>query len=485
MMFRSQDAGTRMPSSRAARWGILALTSGLLAASSTAFCASADQRVLSDFQPCPARYQLPEPIADKAQCATLTVPENRAAPAARTLVLPILRLRASDPNPGAPVFVLNGGPGQPNLDRVLPLVRIGQARDVVYVGYRGAEGSTVLQCAEVNAQLDAPEIFAAASLERIAAAGGACARRLERSGIDLARYTMLDVIDDLEAARGALGYDTINLFSSSYGTRVAQYYARRHPQRIARSVMLGVNPPGHFVFSARMNDEILSRLSQLCAADGWCSTKTKDLRHSVLHALQLSGQHGNAHVDAGKTHLALFYSMYRRDAFRSFAEAAIAAEHGDWSGLAGLGRMSRDGVKTMVWGDLLSKGILDTYRYAELEATFSTTAESMGSPFDLLYQSIGRHWPRFPFPEEYHRAVPDPTPTLLINGDLDVATPLAFAESELLPHLPNGKLLVLKDYGHGDIVRQGPALDQIVATYLATGQLDASLLKDDPYVFRQ
>lgn len=460
-----------------------ALALAMLVAAPAAPGASPGGSGLSEFQACPPQYRVPAPLAMRARCATLTVPENRAAPGGRTLELPVLKYSAAGARPGAPVFVLNGGPGEPNLATIRPFVQIGQEHDIVWVGYRGAEGSSTLQCPEVSALVDVPEILSTANLRELSSAASTCARRLKRSGAELSRYGILDVIDDLEAARGALGYEVIDLLSSSYGTRVAQYYARRHPQRIFRSVMLGVNPPGHFVFSAQVNDRTLARLSQLCSADASCSAQTSDLRRTVLNALQIHGQRGDTRVDAGKTQLALFYSMYRRDSFRAFLEAAIAAGNGDWSGLAALGHAAGESMETAIWGDLLSKGALDSYRYAALEPTFSATSESMGSPFDLLLQNIGRRWPQPPVPAQYHRAASDPTQTLLINGDLDVATPLTFAESELLPHLPNGKLLVLKDYGHGDIARQGAALDQIVATYLATGELDATPLKEDRYAF--
>ena len=48
---------------------------------------------------------------------------------------------------------------------------------------------------------------------------------------------------DLDAVRAALGYAQVNLYGGSYGTRVAQHYARRFPER-TRAVMLdGVVPP--------------------------------------------------------------------------------------------------------------------------------------------------------------------------------------------------------------------------------------------------
>jgi pimeloyl-ACP methyl ester carboxylesterase len=452
-----------------------------LAALSLPLQLHAAPRVLGEFQPCqPAK--LPEPFTGRAECATLTVPENRAAPRGRRLELPVLRIAAAERSAEPPLFVLNGGPGGPNLARVLPLAGVARNRDTYYIGYRGADGASPLQCPEITARFAAAELLSPDNLQHLEQATAACARRLAAAGIDVNDYTILDVIDDLEDVRKALGERRVSLLSISYGTRVAQFYARRHPRRIHRSVMLGTNPPGHFVFSARVNDQVLGRLSELCAADSHCAARTPDLRRTLLRALQ-AGAQGSGQLDDGKTNMALFFSLYGRGQFRPFLEAAVAAEAGDLSKLQAAGQVTIDMSRQMIWGDLLAKGSLDSHRYAALAPTFGATAESMGSPSDLLYQSFTRGWPQASIPEEYHRAVRDETPTLLINGDIDVATPLTFVREELLPHLPNGQLVVLKDYGHSDFSRQGPAVDQMVASFLTTGTPDRSGLKEDPYRF--
>ena len=48
---------------------------------------------------------------EAADCGTLVVPENRHNPHSRLIALPITRIRAHTPNPGAPIFRLQGGPG--------------------------------------------------------------------------------------------------------------------------------------------------------------------------------------------------------------------------------------------------------------------------------------------------------------------------------------------------------------------------------------
>ena len=45
------------------------------------------------------------------------------------------------------------------------------------------------------------------------------------------------------AVRAALGYQSINLYGVSYGTRVAQQYLRRYPQNVRAVILDGVVPP--------------------------------------------------------------------------------------------------------------------------------------------------------------------------------------------------------------------------------------------------
>ena len=75
--------------------------------------------------------------------------------------------------------------------------------------------------------------------------------------------------------------------------------------------------------------------------------------------------------------------------------------------------------------------------------------------------------------------------TLLIGGALDVATPPQWATRELLPHLPNGREVVLENIGHTDDfwTYQPEAGTELINGYLATGQADASRYTPTPVDF--
>ena len=187
------------------------------------------------------------------------MPENRADPQSRLIAVSVTRIRAHTDNPAEPVFRLQGGPGKTNMDFSMAS-RFAGERDVVLVGYRGIDSSVSLNCPEVESALKHSTGFLSEKSLRAYADGyRACAQRLTDDGVDLAGYTLPERVEDLEAVRVALGYERINLVSESAGTRTAMIYSWRYPESIKRSVMIGVNPPGHFLWDTKTNDEQIER----------------------------------------------------------------------------------------------------------------------------------------------------------------------------------------------------------------------------------
>jgi hypothetical protein len=132
-----------------------------------------------------------------ADCGTLVVPENRADPQSRLIALPVTRIRARSARPKEPVFRLEGGPGKTNM-AFENARRFAGERDVVLVGYRGADGSSVLDCPEVSSALKhSSDFLAEKSFAAYGDAFRACADRLQADGVDLAGYNVSQRVDDL------------------------------------------------------------------------------------------------------------------------------------------------------------------------------------------------------------------------------------------------------------------------------------------------
>jgi hypothetical protein len=140
-----------------------------------------------------------------------------------------------------------------------------------------------------------------------------------------------------------------------------------------------------------------------------------------------------------------------------------------------------DMVNSTIWGDLYAKGGVD-YINTDTDAFVSTrmtTPLQLGSPLDLIYSSGITEWPIQPAPEGFNKAAIDNTETLLINGNLDMSTPFAPIENELLKYLPNGYLVETRHFGHGDI-RTAEIADEVgrlVGGFLDDGTVDSSIIK--------
>ena len=216
-----------------------------------------------------------------AECGTLVVPENRSNPEARLIALLLMHIQATAVDPAEPVFWLAGGPGQSNMrfSHQQDLTALLKNHDFVLVGYRGVDGSVVLDCPEISQALKNPpgDLLSDAALASYGTAAAQCGTRLQSEGIDLEGYSMSETIDDMEDARRALGYERINLLGASYGTRLAMIYEWLYPDSLGRVGMIEVNTPGQFVWETEVIESQLADYGQLCAEDAYCHARTSDL----------------------------------------------------------------------------------------------------------------------------------------------------------------------------------------------------------------
>ena len=364
--------------------------------------------------------------------------------------------------------------------------------DVVLVGYRGVDGSSVLNCPEVTAALESSADFLGQkSLDAYSNAFRSCAKRLEASGVDLAGYTLPERVDDLEAARKALGYHQIDLLSESAGTRTAMIYSWRYPTAIHRSVMIGVNPPGNFVWYPKTIDEQIGRYAALCAQAASCRSRTPDLAASLKRTVaHMPNRCLFFPIKKGNARIASFFGLMETTANASpldgpmTLDAWLSAAHGDSSGLWFESLLAQIAFPTsFVWGDLAAVAMADNQAG---ERYFSSSEPDRGSIIgnpgtEFLFGGGGllHAWPANPTDNEYTHVQTSKVQTLLIGGSLDFATPPEVATKELLPYLPNGHQVILAGFGHTTSfwTEQTKASNHLMNTFFDTGKVDASLYK--------
>ena len=425
-----------------------------------------------------------------ADFGTISVPENRQDSTSRLINLPVIRIHSSSENPLEPIFYLSGGPGTSNM-KWTPSDTLLAEHDFVMVGYRGVDGSVILNCPEVEEAMKSNDnLLSESSLKKIADAWNTSARRFQKAGIDLNGYTMQEVIEDMETVRKAIGYQRINLLSESYGTRVAYFYGVVHPLSIHRSAMISVNPPGHFVWEPETTDSLLNYYDWLWSKDSVMSSKTPHIAEtmrSVLH--NMPGKWLCFSINPGKVKAVTFALLFHRNTAAMVFDTYIAAEQGDPSGLA-LMSLAFDYTfpSMMTWGDLASKGFS-----ADFDSTRNYLNDMMppdcilGSPLSKLLWGPPHYsrWPVQQLPAQYRILQRSDVQTLLLSGNVDVSTPSEFATNELLPHLPNGRQVILKECGHvGDVWGvHRDATQKMVASFYATGIPDTSANKYVPMNF--
>jgi pimeloyl-ACP methyl ester carboxylesterase len=220
----------------------------------------------------------------KLECSWLVVPEMRDRPTGRTVRLAVAVVRAKNPIT-TPLVMLHGGPGLSGLRIFFPSAAVSDvARTRVMVIYdqRGAGDSEPKLCPDYGAVEDsARRLRTFAEREKLwDVRDRACVASLRAQGIEPAAYNTLASARDLIDLRKALGYTLWDVFSTSYGARLAQEAIRQDPGGI-RSVVMGspvtLGPARHAEVALSVQRAIESVWKE-CAAQVPCTAAFPNVR---------------------------------------------------------------------------------------------------------------------------------------------------------------------------------------------------------------
>lgn len=421
-----------------------------------------------------------------AYCGTLSVFENRASGQGRRIALKIVVAPAlrRDAAPD-PLFILEGGPGAGAATLAgarLPMFRRFRTdRDLVFVDQRGTGESNRLGCDPTAAELD--EV--ATDDDRAIARIRACLAALDA---DPRLYTTSIAMDDLDDVRAFLGYDRINLWGGSYGTRAALVYLRQHEARVRAVVLDGVAPqdmrlPLH---TARDAQRALDRLIADCAADGACAAAFPALGADTRALFaRLEAERPVVRGVHPRTGLPLEMPLSRRDAalvvFRALYVPELAsllprvltdAAAGNYQGLLALAFSSApEGDKRdMAIGMHLS--VVCAEDIARITPADRVDADASGflgaAMFDAQYAACS-FWPKGDVPEGYYAPVTSERPVLILSGADDPVTPPAWGD-HVAPHLPKSRHFVVPGAGHITLTRG--CVPKLVEQFLSTASVD-------------
>ncbi len=400
-----------------------------------------------------------------AYCGSLPVFENRDTRQGRTINLRIVVLPAigNDARPD-PLFFLAGGPGQgaAQMARVVreAFRRVQTTRDVVLVDQRGTGKSNPLNCtAESDSlrDLNEPDHVGLDRLRKCLAGYDA----------DPRFYTTTIAMDDLDDVRAHLGYDLINLYGGSYGTRAALVYLRQHQSRVRSVILDGVAPPDMRLplYFARDAQRALDRLLIDCEAERACRAQYPNLaaRTRALFArldqaparVRLThprtGVAEDVSVNAAFVANVVVSALYSPMFSSLVPELLKRAEANDFQGLLAMGLIGESVGQNMSAGMQLSVICAEDRPRVTPE---DTTRESAASVFaaHLLASRMKAcdFWPKGTVPANYYEPVSSAVPTLILSGDLDPVTPPSWGD-QVARHLTNARHIIVPGTGHGAI----------------------------------
>lgn len=431
-----------------------------------------------------------EGLPPEARCGTYEVWENRAAKTGRKIPLLVAVIPALGPDKLPDPFVyFAGGPGDSSVNGggwvAQEFKALRQKRDIFLVDFRGTGSSAGLYCKElqgtagVQGFLD--DFMPAEQVRR-------CAERLGKT-VDLAQYTSDNTIDDIDEVRAALGYEKLNLFGVSGGTRLALVYLRRHPERVRTAILWGAVPPDELgPFSmARSAQDALDGLITTCEQDAGCHAAFPQLRDEVKTVVQrverepvvvqlTDAETGKPlEVRLAKTGVAqtLRYMLYVPTAASSLPLTIHLAAQGNWKPMAETALFFGGNMSSMADGYYLALTCAEDLPFIEDKEVASAVAGTFLGDFRIRKQQAAcAAWPAPKLGREFLAPVVTDVPTLLISGSLDPVTPASNAV-HAAKTLKNSVQVVVPGGGHSFQGFKGiECLDDLIVKTVETGKVE-------------
>jgi pimeloyl-ACP methyl ester carboxylesterase len=428
-----------------------------------------------------------------ARCGTLRVPLDREHPKDGSIdlklaVVPALNRRSSE----SPLFLLAGGPGQSALQVYVAFsgafARANRNHAIVLLDQRGTGSSSPQSC-------DYPEDWQE-PVDPLPALRKATVDCIAKLGPRVRFYTTSIAVRDLEEARAALGFEQIDFYGASYGTRVAELYMRRYPARVHAVILDGVTYPEQLigVETPLDGENALHLILARCVQAPDCAAVYPDLQKNLDSLLTRFGpQKAMVTIDDPNSGLPMdleFNHKILGAALRFLSYSAMQASllpalihQASQAKLRPLASQSVMNARQI--GDQLANGMQYTVLCSEDEPFFATAKIDraviaktyQGTDLMDALHEICKLWPRGPMDPDLHEPLHSDIPTLLLSGEADPVTPPADAERAAVG-LVRHRHLILPGEGHGQLATG--CVPRLMADFLdsaAPDKLDASCLE--------
>lgn len=422
--------------------------------------ASQERPQTSSMQPCKVAG-----VEGVARCGSYVVLENRAAHSGRRISLNVVVLPALSSKPAPdPLFVFAGGPGQAATDGAAGYAQIfasvRQTRDIVLIDQRGSGRSHPLNCDlnELNEIIQA--IFGGNLPIEILRQ---CRQRLAQDA-DLRFYATPIAVEDADEVRAWLGYERINIYGSSYGSRAPLLYLRQHQNHVRAIVIRALAPQNYKnpLYNPRDAQRSFDLLVADCARDAGCSRSFPNLREdlqTILNKLSrapvtvIVPNAANTHGDEVEITRDVFAGALRRALLDAGTQRQIPlmikkALAGDFKSFETYFGFFRSITKSLSLGLNLSVICTEDIPFIRSgEIQRQTSGTFLG---DRLIRSVAqacRNWPRGVLDRNFQEPIRSKVPVLIISGQLDPDAAPVWG-NQVARSLPNSLHLVIEGMSH-------------------------------------
>lgn len=407
------------------------------------------------------------------QCGFVKVPLDHAQPAGEQIELFVAVQKSTVPEgqrQADPLFYLEGGPGGPSSPSAGPLGQVFPNRDVVGIDQRGIGRSQPnLACPQVTELMNRKDLKTTEVSPLFSKALTDCGAALREKGVKLEFFNTGQAALDVEAVRRALGYEKMNLYGGSYGTRLAQEVMRRAPDGLRAVVLDSVIPPSvdRVARSATAIQEAAERVFKACQADADCNKNYPDLKNTYRDVLkqleakplkvEVKGTAGE--LDAAGLQALLLGAMYFEPGLQEFPGMIVAARDGKVDVLKNsfAVKFSEAAADMLTWQAFFTNECRGEVAYttpANLQAGLNAApefAKSLSmvpgiSSAEIFNVCKGLNLTT-PAPQE-NEPVTSSVPVLLLAGEFDPVTPPAWLP-EAAKKMKNSQQVVIQGASHG------------------------------------
>jgi pimeloyl-ACP methyl ester carboxylesterase len=353
------------------------------------------------------------------------------------------------------VIYLHGGPGGGVMDSLAETLTdprwqhlTSGKRDWLFFDQRGGGLSQpLLDCG----QLGLSDTGFTSDADVVAAS--ACAQRLVAAGVDLSQYNVHTTVADIIDLKNALGYKRFNIFSVSYGSRVAFAVQQYAPEELRAVVHDSPYPP-----EARGTEQLPMLLARevrqtlaLCTADKACQRAYPDLESRLDNVMETwlnrPQEFQGKQITVSDLASFLLDAIYDWDGIKALPKDLDSILAGDLSPI----------IDYLEGGEDFAEGqLLAHFCKEELPFEDPTAMKHLAGDEPLAKAVLTNTQRLFNACEEWPVGAPNPKentpvssdiPSLLIAAEIDAGCPTDFSIAAL-PYLSKGQYVAVPNAVH-------------------------------------